>query len=93
MGSIPFIVLADHCYRVISTDVYRIKEPSSIVLLCLSLIALPLFVVWMHFQVRKGKPALIPNSFWRNHAFTSICVTIALSNAVVNSLELFSSLL
>ncbi|KAH7174321.1 major facilitator superfamily domain-containing protein [Fusarium flagelliforme] len=87
-----FMALLCYFLAIISTDVYRIKEASSIVILCLSLVALPLFVVWMHIQVKKGKPALIPNSFWRNHAFTSICVTIALSNAVINSLELFSSL-
>ncbi|KAF5244747.1 hypothetical protein FAUST_2264 [Fusarium austroamericanum] len=87
-----FMALLCYFLAVISTDVYRIREAGSIVLLCLSLLALPLFVAWMHFQVKKGKPALIPNSFWRNHAFTSICVTIALSNSVINSLELFSSL-
>ncbi|KAF4450776.1 hypothetical protein F53441_6108 [Fusarium austroafricanum] len=82
------------CYflAVISTDVYRIKETSSIVLLTLSLIALPLFIGWMHIQVKRNSPALIPNSLWRNRAFSTICVTIALSNAVINSLELFSSL-
>ncbi|KAG8672327.1 hypothetical protein FPOAC2_05707 [Fusarium poae] len=87
-----FMALLCYFLAVISTDVYRVREAGSIVMLCLSLVILPLFVVWMHFQVQKGKPTLIPNSFWRNHAFTSICVTIALSNAVVNSLELFSSL-
>jgi hypothetical protein len=62
-------------------------------MLCLSLVSLPLFVGWMHIQVQRGNPALIPNSFWGNHSFTSICITIALSNAVINSLELFASLL
>ncbi|KAF4965731.1 hypothetical protein FSARC_6514 [Fusarium sarcochroum] len=87
-----FMALLYYFLAVISTDVYRIKEASSIVLLSLSLVALPLFVGWMHLQVKKEKPALIPNSFWGNHAFTSICITIALSNAVINSLELFTSL-
>ncbi|GKU22839.1 unnamed protein product [Fusarium langsethiae] len=87
-----FMALLCYFLAVISTDVYRIREAGSIIMLSLSLLTLPLFVAWMHLQVQKGKPALIPNSFWRNHAFTSICVTIALSNAVVNSLELFSSL-
>ncbi|EGU87228.1 hypothetical protein FOPG_10835 [Fusarium oxysporum f. sp. conglutinans race 2 54008] len=87
-----FMALLSYFLAVISTDVYRIKEASSIVLLSLSLVALPLFVGWMHLQVKRGLPALIPNSFWRNHSFTTICVTIALSNAVINSLELFASL-
>ncbi|KAF5602382.1 aminotriazole resistance protein [Fusarium subglutinans] len=87
-----FMALLSYFLAIISTDVYRIKDASSIVLLSLSLVALPLFVGWMHLQVKRGLPALIPNAFWRNHSFTTICVTIALSNAVINSLELFASL-
>ncbi|KAF4990276.1 hypothetical protein FGRMN_8584 [Fusarium graminum] len=87
-----FMALLSYFLAVISTDVYRVKEASSIVILCLSLISLPLFAGWMHVQVKRGSPALIPNSFWSNHSFTSICATIALSNAVINSLELFASL-
>ncbi|KAF5022195.1 hypothetical protein F66182_5782 [Fusarium sp. NRRL 66182] len=86
------MALLSYFLAVISTDVYRIREPTSIVLLCLSLTCLPLFVIWMHRQVQRGKPALIPNSFWGNPSFTSICITIALSYAVINSLELFASL-
>lgn len=84
---------ANSLSRIISSDVHRIKEAASIVILCLAVAALPLFVTWTHYQVRRGRPALIPNSFWRNATFTSICATIALSFAVVNSMELFTSLL
>ena len=56
------------------------------------MVSLPFFIGWMHRQVRGGKPALIPNSFWRNTSFSSICATIAMSFAVLNSLELFASL-
>ncbi|KAH7127585.1 major facilitator superfamily domain-containing protein [Dactylonectria macrodidyma] len=91
LGS-AFMSLISYFLAVISTDIYRIKESTSIVLLCLGLCALPLFIGWMHRQDRAGKPALIPNSFWRNSSFASICATIALSYAVLNSLELFASL-
>lgn len=89
---IPISASANHRRRIISTDVYKIKEPTSIVLLCLGVLALPLFIGWMHRQHRAGKPALIPNSFWTNSSFATICATIALSFAVLNSLELFASL-
>ncbi|KAI1038103.1 hypothetical protein LB503_012132 [Fusarium chuoi] len=46
-----FMALLSYFLAIISTDVYRIKEASSIVLLSLSLAALPLFVGWMHLQV------------------------------------------
>ncbi|KAF7561330.1 hypothetical protein G7046_g2813 [Stylonectria norvegica] len=87
-----FMALLCYLLAVLSTDVYRIREPTSIVILCLGLIALPCFIAWMHFQVGRGKPALIPNSLWKNSTFSSICATIALSFAVINSMELFSSL-
>ena len=68
-------------------------QSASSPLLCLCAIALPSFVAWVHRQMRLGKPALIPNSLWMNATFSSICATIALSFAVINSLELFASLL
>jgi MFS family permease len=70
----------------------RIKEPVSIACLSLSPIALVTFVGWVHHRVQKGRPALIPNSLWKNATFSSICGTIALSCAVITSMELFCSL-
>ncbi|KAJ6446940.1 integral membrane protein [Purpureocillium lavendulum] len=87
-----FMSLISYFLAIISTDVYQIKKPSSIILLCFGVLALPLFVGWMHRQNRAGKPALIPNSFWSNSSFATICATTALSFAVLNSLELFASL-
>ena len=46
----------------------------------------------MRRQERQGKPALIPNSLWANLPFTTICILVLLSWAVVNSMELFFSL-
>lgn len=76
-----------------SADPSRIKTAEAIVILCLAVAALPSFVAWSHYQVKGGRPALIPNSLWRNASFSSICATIALSNAVINSMELFAALL
>ncbi|KAM5344200.1 hypothetical protein ACJ41O_012737 [Fusarium nematophilum] len=87
-----FMALLSYFLATISTDIYKVKEPGSIILLCLGVSALPLFIGWVHRQIGAGKPALIPNSFWRNASFSSICATIAMSFAVLNSLELFASL-
>ncbi|GKZ26286.1 hypothetical protein AbraIFM66951_003607 [Aspergillus brasiliensis] len=87
-----FMALLCYLLAILSSNVYRIKETASIVILCLAAIALPSFVIWVRYQVRRGRPALIPNSFWRNATFSSICATIALSFAVINSIELFASL-
>jgi hypothetical protein len=87
------LIAANHLRSIISTDVYHIKEPGTIVILCLGVLALPLFIGWMHRQHNLDLPVLIPNSFWDNSAFVSICATIALSFGVLTSLELFASLL
>lgn len=78
---------------ILSADPSRIKSAECIVVLCCGALALPSFVGWVHYQVKRNKPALIPNSLWRNAAFSSACITIGLSNAVINSMELFSALL
>ncbi|VTT59557.1 unnamed protein product [Fusarium fujikuroi] len=41
---------------------------------------------------KNDQVALIPNEVWKNASFTSICVTVALSFAVLNSLDLMTSL-
>ncbi|KAK5996183.1 MFS-type transporter 1 [Cladobotryum mycophilum] len=87
-----FMAMLSYLLAIISTDVYKIRDSESIVLLCLSAVALPSFIAWVHRQVRIGQPALIPNSLWKNSSFSTICATIALSFAVINSLELFASL-
>ncbi|KAK0640571.1 major facilitator superfamily domain-containing protein [Cercophora newfieldiana] len=76
----------------LSSDVGEIRNPTNIGLLCLSIIAIPVFVFWMNRQEKAGNPALIPNSIWKNTAFTSVSIMILLSVSVMNSMELFSSL-
>ncbi|KAL3488271.1 major facilitator superfamily domain-containing protein [Aspergillus germanicus] len=87
-----FMALLCYLLAILSANPSRIKSAESIVILCLAATALPCFLGWAHRQVQRGKPALIPNSLWRNTAFSSICATIAMSNAVINSMELFASL-
>ncbi|RSM04041.1 hypothetical protein CEP52_007053 [Fusarium oligoseptatum] len=87
-----FMTLLCYLLAVLSADIKTIRQPGSIVMLCLSTVALLAFVGWVHRQVQVKKPALIPNSLWKNATFSSICVTIALSFAVLNSMELFCSL-
>ncbi|KAL3469812.1 major facilitator superfamily domain-containing protein [Aspergillus californicus] len=87
-----FMALLCYLLAILSANPSRIRSVESIVIICLAAIALPSFIAWVHRQVQRNKPALIPNSLWRNTAFSSICVTVAVSNAVINSMELFASL-
>lgn len=93
-ATLASISLATFSYvlAMLSSDINEIKKPANIVLLCLSLVLIPAFAAWMNRQERRQQPALIPNSIWKNTAFTSICIMILLSNAVMNCMELFSSL-
>ncbi|KHN98678.1 Major facilitator superfamily domain, general substrate transporter [Metarhizium album ARSEF 1941] len=87
-----FMALLSYLFATISVDLAKIRNPESIVFICLIGILLPLFIGWVHRQVRLGRPALIPNYLWKNTAFASICGTVALSFGVSTSMELFASL-
>ena len=63
-------------YRSLTGSVTKIRDPSSIVPLCLGIILMPVFVYWMHRQEKYGRPAIIPNSLWANKVFTSICLDV-----------------
>lgn len=77
----------------LSADIENIKRTANILLLVLSATLIAVFVIWMRRQEKRDTPALIPNSMWKKTTFTTICLLVLLSNAVVNCMELFSSLL
>ncbi|KFA47731.1 hypothetical protein S40293_09485 [Stachybotrys chartarum IBT 40293] len=87
-----FMAMLCYLLAMISSDVNVIRNTDTIVLLCLSVVMLPAFIGWMYRQQRLEKPALIPNSLWKNSSFSAICGVTALSFAAVNAMELFSSL-
>ncbi|KAF9877853.1 hypothetical protein CkaCkLH20_04429 [Colletotrichum karsti] len=76
----------------LSSDIHNIRKPSSIALLVVAGCAVPSFIGWMHRRVKEKRTALIPNSIWRSHVFTSCCVMVILTNALANCMELYSSL-
>ncbi|KAI5367302.1 Putative major facilitator superfamily, MFS transporter superfamily [Septoria linicola] len=86
------IAILSYVLVMLSADTAHITTPSNIALLTLSLLLLPVFAIWMHFQMKRGKPALIPNNLWTNLPFTSVCLMILLCDAVLNCMELFGSL-
>ena len=86
------LALLAYVLAILSADLSAIHRPATAILLTLSLILLLAFPLWMHHCERNGKPALIPNIIWKKIPFTSTCIMVALSNGVMNSMELFSSL-
>ncbi|KAK4447165.1 major facilitator superfamily domain-containing protein [Podospora aff. communis PSN243] len=91
MASTCLATLA-YVLAMLSADISEIGKPTNIGLLFVSALVVPAFIFWMKWQERTGKAALIPNSIWKNRAFSSVCVMILLSIAVMNCMELFCSL-
>ena len=86
------LALLSYALAVLSADLESIRNPLTATLLPVSIILMASFPFWMRYRQKSGKPALVPNSLWRNTAFTSTCIMVLLSYGVMNSMELFSSL-
>ena len=68
------------------------KSPGNIVILCIALLLIPAFAIWMRRQVKLGRPALIPNNLWKTPEFTTICISVFFVWATFNGLEQLSSI-
>lgn len=73
--------------RTITGNRASIRNPSSIALLSISFALIPTFVWWVGRQERLNRPAIIPNSLWRNRVFTAICLSVFLTWGSFNALE------
>ena len=69
-----------------------IHAPATIATLSIAIALIPVFVFWMGRQERIGRPALIPNSFWRNTTFTTICINVFLISGAESALEQMANL-
>lgn len=73
--------------RTITGNTSDIREPSSIALLSISFALIPVFILWVGRQERLGRPAIIPNSLWRNRTFTTICLAVFMTWGAFNAVE------
>lgn len=76
-----------YVFAAITGSTADIKQPSSIALLAVAIALVPAFIFWVGRQERLGKPAIIPNSLWRNEIFTTICIAVFLTWGSFNALE------
>ncbi|KAK7752844.1 hypothetical protein SLS62_005186 [Diatrype stigma] len=77
----------------VTSDHRNIQRASNIALLAVALaLLLVIFPCWMHWQVKHGRPALIPNRLWRKATFTSACLCVSLCWASLNGIEYFTTL-
>ncbi|KAF4595172.1 aminotriazole resistance protein [Ophiocordyceps camponoti-floridani] len=95
----PGAIIESSCFAMlafvlvqISEDRKLIHDKTVIVLLVLSLVLMPVFVWWMGFASKHGLPVLIPNELWARLTFSSVCIMVLMSYAVMQVLELYATL-
>ncbi|GAB7347556.1 hypothetical protein MBLNU459_g4446t1 [Dothideomycetes sp. NU459] len=76
-----------YVFATITGNTSDIREPSSIALLTISFALVPVFILWVGRQERLGRPAIIPNSLWRNKTFTAICLAVFMTWGAFNAVE------
>jgi fucose permease len=50
------------------------------------------FIFWVGRQEKLGRPAIIPNSLWRNRIFSVICIGVFVTWGVFNAVESYLTL-
>ena len=70
----------------------RLSEVQNIVLLVVSVVLLAVFPLYMNYQARRQKPAIIPNKLWRNASFTATCIAVFFCWASLNAIQYFTTL-
>ncbi|KAL8790819.1 MAG: hypothetical protein Q9213_000443 [Squamulea squamosa] len=70
----------------------RFTDVQNIVLFTVSIILLIAFPLYMNYQVRRQKPAIIPNRLWRNTPFTATCIAVFFCWAAFNAFQYFATL-
>jgi hypothetical protein len=59
----------------------------------IAVLLFPAFFLWMHRQKKADKVALISNGLWKKIPFLAISLMVLLQWAVVQSMEVYFSLL
>ena len=70
----------------------RFSEVQNIVLLVVSILLLAVFPLYMDYQIKHQRPAIIPNKLWRNAAFTTTCVAVFFCWVSLNAIQYFTTL-
>lgn len=81
------LAMLSYVFAAITGSQSTIRQPSSIALLVVAFALVPAFIMWVGRQEKLGRPAIIPNSLWRNRTFTTICLAVFLTWGSFNALE------
>ncbi|TDZ30613.1 putative MFS-type transporter [Colletotrichum spinosum] len=94
IGAFPasaFLSMISYVLAVITESTSDIKKPANVALLVISGVLIGSFIGWVGRQERLGRPAIIPNTLWKNRSFTSICVSVFLVWGAFNATEQLGS--
>ncbi|KAI1302919.1 major facilitator superfamily domain-containing protein [Xylaria venustula] len=86
------LALLFYVLAAVSTSYISLGYAQNIALLVISLVLLASFPLWMQWQTKHSRPALIPNKLWRNASFTTICASVFLCWASLNAIEYYITL-
>ncbi|KAK4574007.1 hypothetical protein LTR86_001768 [Recurvomyces mirabilis] len=81
------LAMLSYAFAAITGSTADIRQPATLALLITAIVLVPVFILWVGRQERLGKPAIIPNSLWRNRIFTTICLAVFLTWGSFNALE------
>ncbi|KAG8629027.1 hypothetical protein KVT40_002892 [Elsinoe batatas] len=81
------LAMTSYVFATITGSTRNIRQPSTIALLAIGLALVPAFTFWVGRQEKLGRPAIIPNSVWKNRYFTTICLAVFFSWGTFNSVE------
>ncbi|KAI0130241.1 major facilitator superfamily domain-containing protein [Xylariales sp. AK1849] len=84
--------LLSYALAAVTVDTSSIRLPSNIVMLALAALLFPIFGMWVQRQENRNRPALIPNTLWRNSVFVSMSALSFLSWATVTANQYFMAL-
>jgi predicted MFS family arabinose efflux permease len=85
------LAMLSHVFATIAGSRSSISQPSNLVLLLLAISLIPTFICWVSRQEKLGRPAIIPNSLWKNRTFTTICIAVFFTWGSFNAMETFMS--
>ncbi|KAF1979739.1 integral membrane protein [Bimuria novae-zelandiae CBS 107.79] len=91
IGSASLAMLS-YAFALISDSGSSIKQPATLSTLVISIALIPAFIYWVDRQERLGRPAVIPNSLWRNRIFTTVCIGVFMTWGIFNAIESFLTL-
>ncbi|PNS14286.1 Quinidine resistance protein 1 [Sphaceloma murrayae] len=81
------LAMTSYVFATITGSTRNIREVPTIILLTFGIALVPAFVFWVGRQERLGRPAIIPNSVWKNSYFTTVCLAVFFSWGTFNSVE------